>query len=248
MKELAVTFNNDEVNSIRLGQKTQLRRVVKPNKWAKEYWDEAEQLINAGTHYVNFAYKTTTHARAERENNFVVQREQVSAGTTAAIEAMAYDTLLHLDYQAPPINCPFGQVGDYLWVRESWSTHACFDDISPKYLTTCSIHYWANGNCQTGKKRPSTQMPRWASRIDLEIIKIRIERLNDISESDAIAEGCFSDPCDHARQICEDIGCCGPTSKGHFKHTWESINGANSWDINPWVWVVEFKVIQGGAS
>lgn len=235
MKEFPVVLNASEVVAVRQKRKTQLRQVVKPNKWAKKYWEVSEQLINAGTHYAHFAYKTTTHERAKRENNFVVQREQVKAGTTATLEAMAKDTLLHQDYAPPPIDCPFGQVGDRLWVRESWSTHSCFDDISPKYFSTCSIHYWADGKCQTGKKRPSTQMPRWASRILLEITKIRIERLQDITEADATAEGMVADD-DYCAEQYYSI-------YWNKKHGWKE----NGWNANPWVWVVEFKVIQGGA-
>jgi len=194
--ERPILLNTEMVQAILSGRKTQTSKIVTPNKWAKEYWEEAEHLLIAGTHYVKFVYETTTHKRAEHENRFIVRHEQVKAGTTASIVAMANDTLLHQDYQAPPIDCPFGQIGDHLWVRESWSTHECFDNLPSKYLSTSSIHYWADGDCKTGKKRPSTQMPRWASRILLEITKIRIERLNNIAE-------------------------------------------------NPWVWIVEFKVIEG---
>lgn len=89
--------------------------------------------------------------------------------------------------------------------------------------------------------RPSIHMPRWASRILLEITAVRVERLQDISEEQALAEGVRGEPCDHARQACADIGCWGDTAKGAFGFLWESLNGEGSWAANPWVWVVEFK-------
>lgn len=86
-------------------------------------------------------------------------------------------------------------------------------------------------------------MPRWASRITLEITDVRVERLSSISEEDALAEGVCADPCDHVRQSCEEIGCCGPTTRGAYRALWESINGKGSWDANPWVWAISFRVL-----
>jgi len=139
--------------------------------------------------------------------------------------------------------CPYGKPGDRLWVRETWSTHACFDHLPPGECPK-SIHYWADGEIKTGKRRPSIHMPRWASRILLEIVSVRVERLQSISEADAEAEGCAAEPCDHKRQSCEDAGCCGPTAVGAYRCLWDSINGEGSWAANPWVWVVEFKRIE----
>ncbi len=84
-------------------------------------------------------------------------------------------------------------------------------------------------------------MHRHSSRILLEITAVRVERLQDISEEQALAEGVRGEPCDHARQACADIGCWGDTAKGAFGFLWESLNGEGSWAANPWVWVVEFK-------
>jgi hypothetical protein len=145
-----------------------------------------------------------------------------------------------------PFPCPYGQPGDQLWVREAWSTHACFDAIPPRDLTTRSIAYAADGPIKTGKLRPGMFMPRWASRITLEVTGVRVERLQDISEADARAEGAqAADPCDHARRSCADIGCGGPQDyRGGYRTLWEQINGAGSWAANPWVWVVSFRVIE----
>lgn len=148
----------------------------------------------------------------------------------------------------PEISCPYGQPGDRLWVRESWSTHAGFDRYAPSELTHIrSFHYWADGHLVTGKKRPSIHMPRWASRITLEITGVRVERLQDISPADAEAEG--------IEPQADGIGWKrGPISGDHpntakrtafpklaYQSLWESINSPDSWAANPWVWVIEFK-------
>jgi len=136
-------------------------------------------------------------------------------------------------------NCPYGQPGDRLWVRESWSTHACFDSESPSSLKELrSIHYWADGDKITGRKRPSIHMPRAFSRTTLEIVSIRVERLQDISEADARAEGCDGNcPIGSLRAYL-----AGKHSY-HYAQVWESINGSGSWEKNPWVWVIEFKKV-----
>jgi hypothetical protein len=126
-------------------------------------------------------------------------------------------------------SCPYGQPGDRLWVREAWSTHAIFDPLPPRDITARSVHYWADGDAQTGKRRPGMFLPRWASRITLEVTGVRVERLRDISEKDAEAEGCPLD-----RLLARDW----------YSQLWESINGPGSWDANPWVWVVAFKRIE----
>ncbi len=143
------------------------------------------------------------------------------------------------EYVALPENgaCPYGQPGDRLWVREAWTTHACFDHIRAGELTTRSLHYQADGRIQTGRNRAAMHMPRWASRITLEVTGVRVERLQDISEADAQAEGCA-------------LECMTPTGDdsgsaihgpGGYMALWESINGPGSWDANPRVWVVEFR-------
>ena len=94
---------------------------------------------------------------------------------------------------------------------------------------------------QDGKElgwRPSIHMPRWASRILLEVTDVRVERLQDISEADAVAEG--------VRNSLHLPG--GRFAKENFEHLWWTINGDGSWDANPWVWVVEFKRVEGGAA
>lgn len=120
--------------------------------------------------------------------------------------------------------CPYGHPGEHLWVRETW---AMFQDSIP--------HYKATGQApKDGKWRPSIHMPRWASRITLEITGVRVERLQDISEADAIAEGVGF--LRHVPDVDETL-----TAKQLYECLWESINGPGSWESNPWVWVVSFK-------
>ena len=103
--------------------------------------------------------------------------------------------------------------------------------------------------------KPSIHMPRWASRITLEITGVRVERLQDISEADAIAEGCRPEPglrgdddmaVNTAIQAIErrtgKIGCSAPVAR--YMVLWESINGPDSWSANPWVWAVSFKRLE----
>lgn len=95
--------------------------------------------------------------------------------------------------------------------------------------------------------RPSIHMPRWASRITLEVTDVRLERLQDISEEDAKAEGvatrCLAEP-DESPEC--SVGFRNPDgfALDNFRSLWDAINGAESWDANPWVWVVSFRRLQ----
>ncbi|MFU3727937.1 hypothetical protein [Pseudomonas aeruginosa] len=134
--------------------------------------------------------------------------------------------------------CPYGQPGDRLWVREAWACTLVAQAPGEEWVV------YREGDNRTdygGPWKPSIHMPRWASRILLEITAVRVERLQDISEEQAQAEGVKGEQCDHARQACADIGCWGDTTKGAFGFLWESLNGEGSWAATPWVWVVEFK-------
>lgn len=143
------------------------------------------------------------------------------------------------------LRCKHGVPGDRLWVREAWTTHAFLDAVAPRDLKTISIHYLADGgDIKTGKYRPGMFMPRRISRINLEITDVRVERLQDISEADAIAEGISEFIggwwCEHddAEQI------AGTTPQEGYRHLWERINGKGSWDANPWVWAISFRMIK----
>lgn len=177
--------------------------------------------------------------------------------------------------------CRYGYAGDKLYVRETWQhsnwPNGPFDE-------TCSVFYRADymndphgpdGELSPEGKyriwRPSIHMPRAASRILLEVTNVRVERLQNISEVDAKAEGTYTDdqrPEEHDYKsgywMCHkclgtglhnglgagggvifDIDCreCDTYVK-RYRHLWESINGAGSWAANPWVWVVEFRRVE----
>jgi hypothetical protein len=133
-----------------------------------------------------------------------------------------------------PLRCPYGQPGDRLWVRETWAPHPDFPE---------SVHrgvYRADPECKydVPRWRPSIHMPRWASRILLEIVSVRVERLQDIGNVDSHAEGVTIED-RHMGGYC--AGEFLPPSVRAYRELWEQINGAGSWAANPWVWVVEFK-------
>lgn len=148
--------------------------------------------------------------------------------------------------------CPYGQPGERLWVRETWYCDH-FDVISGPYLKPSDLNldearsdgtlvYAADGlapyECEQPAWKPSIHMPRWACRILLEITEVRVERLQDITEQQALAEGVAS--------CAQDLD---PDGNGYspgelFSILWSSINGTDSWNANPWVWVVEFKRVE----
>lgn len=144
---------------------------------------------------------------------------------------------------------PYGKPGDTLWVRETWQTHCDMDHISPSALPKdAAIQYPATYDHWVSKKRPAIHMPRWASRISLLVKDVRVERLQDISEKDAIAEGISRNHHGNGDQWVEyPIGssAAGWTDpRRSFQSLWESINGPGSWTDNPWVAVVEFDRIK----
>lgn len=127
---------------------------------------------------------------------------------------------------------PYGRPGDRLWVRETWAWcskargHWLYraDDSD---LGTCHV--------KDGRWKPSIHMKRAASRITLEVVAVRVERLQEITPGDAIAEGCPGG--DHGDRY---------AAIDQYRALWGSINGAGSWAANPWVWVVEFRKVEGG--
>ncbi|HIG8414412.1 TPA: hypothetical protein ACYENP_000238 [Klebsiella michiganensis] len=133
------------------------------------------------------------------------------------------------------LNSAFGKPGDRIWVRETWNKYGGL-------LTYRADHDWIDDMRKetvcTAKWVPSIHMPRWASRILLEITGVRVERLQSITLGD----------------ICKEVGCglydFRPATYGFqvWEELWESIYGEESWKANPWVWVIEFKRVEGGAA
>ncbi|HBQ8759856.1 TPA: morphogenetic protein [Klebsiella quasipneumoniae] len=139
--------------------------------------------------------------------------------------------------------CPYGVPGDRIWVRETWARYNIDQNIHDIAYRATTPADWP----EEGRWRPSIHMPRWASRIVLEITDVRVEQLNAISQEDAQAEGMeltgwrptYSDP---------DSGGEVMTPYDNFAELWSSIYGDESWKANPWVWVIEFKRVEGGVA
>ena len=158
------------------------------------------------------------------------------------------------DYQREAVaKCPYGVPGDKLWVRESYRFGAEWDDTKPSEVPPIAfsedgphrylgvIHYEADGQMKRpadggwGKLRPGMFMPRWGSRITLELVSVRAERLQDISEDDAIAEGWEKQP-----ERSADPTVHRDAARDWYSDLWDTINGPGSWAANPYVWALEF--------
>ena len=184
------------------------------------------------------------------------------------IDSCMFDTTLNTPENLLPRYCPYGKLGDLLWVRETFVLENNYEyyskyklptdrplqhhdgfDLIPHYKATEPEPRIVDEDLMNDKWddrtrwKPSIFMPRWASRITLEITDIRVERLQDISEEDAAAEGCR--PYFDKENPVKVEGCSMPmqplvTPKESFQKLWQSING--NWKNNPFVWVIEFKV------
>ncbi|NUT73570.1 hypothetical protein HNO86_00795 [Pseudomonas sp. C1C7] len=208
-KERPILFSAPMVRAILEGRKTVTRRPVKA---AKAHAD---------------GFLMLDHGKGWRPYNMFGDSEVDSEG---------------MEY---PIACPYGKSGDRLWVRETCFINDFREAAVPvDERAECEIIYRADGIPDwEGEEvliswRPSIHMPRWASRILLEITDVRVERLQDISRADIRAEGLQCPP----ELASDDVS---PNYRDWFpaawRELWESINGADSWSANPWVWVVEFK-------
>lgn len=157
--------------------------------------------------------------------------------------------------------CPYGVIGDRLWVRETWRLwDACTDeyegDLHTGKLPTVDDHnrrfwkdrveYRASSSDTEPTWRPSMFMPRWASRLTLEVVKVRVERVQDISEADAIAEGVRVPEGSKHGPLEPNAVMVATTARDVFSALWDSINEKRnySWDSNPWVWVIDFHKVK----
>lgn len=141
--------------------------------------------------------------------------------------------------------CPYGKPGDRLWVREAWKSEAVFNLRPPRDIPVeAQLFYLADSSPapETSRYRHARFMPRWASRITLELTSVRADRLLSLTYEDAVAEGVVRD---QRRWYADDQeGMAYDVPQGAFSALWESINGPGSWHANPWVWVVEFKRVE----
>jgi hypothetical protein len=132
-----------------------------------------------------------------------------------------------------PVRCPYGVPGDRLWCRETWA---------PAVDDNGRFAFYAASNPDPSpfsfRWRPSIHMPRWASRISLEIAEVRVQRLREIGAADIVAEGIHPIGPEHHPKVLRD----------DFRTLWDSINGKRpvcAWDDNPWVWAISFRRLEG---
>ncbi|EPK5948661.1 hypothetical protein ACVSL2_15175 [Pseudomonas aeruginosa] len=189
--------------------------------------------------------------RAILEGRKTVTRRAVKDTGFYAIDAAIHGNEVALrEREALSTRCPFGQPGDRLWVREAWQGPLISDEEQAanqswwkdmtKFQDQAHCAYRASGDNNEYvdpdgyfhcKWKPSIHMPRWASRILLEITAVRVERLQDITPNQCIAEGAW-------REKDKELG-RGQEAIAAFADLWRSTGG--DWDANPWVWVIEFK-------
>ncbi|EMG3684463.1 hypothetical protein V4251_001842 [Serratia marcescens] len=218
MKERPVIFNGEMVRAILDGRKTQTRLVMKV------------QPESSG-----FGLRFITESLNNRDTGKYFWSQSDAVGINKP--------------RSKPFPCPFGQVGDQMWVRETWAEAGASAPELQLYRANYPEHVGSEyENVPPASEirwTPSIHMPRWASRIMLEITAVRVERLNDISEEDAKAEGVKP-----AGDMLPDYPDTFLTPKGDFatakvafQRLWQSIYGEESWSANPWVWVIEFKQV-----
>lgn len=235
MKERPIPFSAPMVRAVLAGTKTQTRRVCKPAQ-----------------------FYSLSHVVEVPDPQ---ERGQVYNGS-------------HFGDEEGDIQfaSPYGGRGDRLWVREAWRTADTLDPLSPSAIADkcldagyrkpwAPLQWEADGSKNKdwrgfgpgngivvgpGKLRPGMFMPLWASRITLEVTGVRVERLQDISEADAIAEGVETPPTPaEYRDACGELVLPSRrTAREAYRVLWEQINGPESWSANPWVWVVKFKRLE----
>lgn len=228
--EHPIIFSGPMVTAILRGEKSQTRRIVKP-----------QQAHEPGAVWVRSG---DMHAQC---------RDELARGVMDAV--------------AEPIRCPFGQPGDRLWVRETWTAlgnedghpidetgELCaFRDAALRYRADAvpvsyGLERLPDGGDYDGPWRSPIHMPRWASRLTLEIVSVRVERLQDITEDDTDAEVFGGDyPHTVRPDLFPDFEAAGALSMQEcFARVWDDINGkkpGRAWADNPWTWVIEFEQV-----
>jgi hypothetical protein len=208
MREIPMLYSTPMVQALLDGRKTQTRRVVKPQP-TKEFicgYDIHQSFTGKPSVQLFEFYDTNTDS----------------------------DTSQRWPTDDKGIKCPYGKPGDLIWVRETWM-HS--DDLDEPYWYKASFeqdYSEEKRKRMVGLWKPSIHMPKAAARIWLQIESVSVERLQDITEEDAVAEGV------------ETLGLYpgyDVSSRGKFEGLWYSINGPDAWDANPWVWVIKFKVV-----
>jgi hypothetical protein len=233
IKQHPILFSTPMVQAILEGRKTMTRRILKPSSQKQAEWLDPWLLNSA-----NIVGLCRRH-EGDGYGDFGVQLGHPKGGPLCWVK------------------CPFGQVGDILWVRETFVRGVWGDG-----WTVSDPMYWYRADDNNGIDwhneekgepgpipwKPSIHMPYDACRLFLRITDIRVERLQDITEADAINEGIeskwnsFDENFIYRHYLKSNK--YGPSSIHSFQTLWESINGEESWDKNPWVWVISFEHIE----
>ena len=248
MRELPILMNGPMVRAVLEGRKTVTRRILKPQPFPDGYY-QGDICLDVRSPYARFSVE--------------------------AVDGGAYLSEEH--------ESPYGEPGDRLWVREAWrvpdSLNACSGfDIAERCIEAGYRKPWSPirfeddgaltsakdwhefgstpGEATPGRYRHARFMPRWASRITLEVTGVRAERLQDITHLQAIAEGVeevgigsgypwhySATPVTWADAV-EGNAAVYDDARLAFRDLWQSINGPESWDANPWVWAIEFRRIE----
>ncbi|HHT0503885.1 TPA: hypothetical protein ACTW6W_004914 [Raoultella ornithinolytica] len=252
MKERGMIFNGEMVRALLDGRKTQTRRIMKVQP--------SEDFTP-----MNMALETDYKARWYTPG--IVDKDGYLQPASKEVFGVSNEN--------EGYSCPFGAVGDRIWVREAFRVHSRATDVATLVYKASERNSWTeqthrvpvavcNKPATPEKWTPSLHMPRWASRILLEITDVRVERLNAISEEDAQREGVHTEVWDQtvvARNYpardeffqfwSEDMPHyveMNQLYQSSFRSLWASIYGSDSWNANPWVWVIEFKRVEGGAA
>jgi hypothetical protein len=214
MTERPIPFQGEMVRAILCGRKTQTRRIMKVQPWP-------DATVEVGLYH---PHRIDRHGESQ---------------PGPAVFGAIWDHQDIVNGGDAGLRCPYGAPGDMLWMREAWRAWSQYDDWPPSRLPPgVDVQYIADASAPwSSRYRSPRYMPRWASRITLRITDIRVERLQDISEDDAKAEGVgYKNP-----------GYL-PGTKGNwigsFAYLWNEIYGPGAWEANPWVWVVSFERVK----
>lgn len=217
--ERGMIFNAEMVWALLYGRKTQTRRIMKPQPTLDDFVCPYEGPRGG-------------HIWPSRNHQYALHVETMLQNGEGCWGGLASDA------------CHFGEIGDRIWVRETFRVHSRATDVATLVYKASVRNSWTeqthrvpvavcNKPATPEKWTPAIHMPRWASRILLEITGVRVERLKSISDGDAIREGCST----------TDMK-SGDCVADVFARLWASIYGDESWNSNPWVWVIEFKRIE----
>lgn len=246
MKERPILFSGEMVRAILDGRKTQTRRVVKPQPSNYSPPENVHKPKHSAAYFDSYCNKRKTDTNPR--------------GMSEHWCWWTPDDRQGADW----IKCPYGVPGDRLWVRESWNVSGLAFGMKPRLTKFAAKSAWkyqaTDTDWQHGWK-PSIHMPRWASRLTLEITAVRVERLQDITTEQILAEGVAYPVSERRTPLIRVSGKFPPLDylpdgeptheqllSAHFASLWDSINGAESWNANPWVWVLTFKRIDNGAT